>query len=106
MDFRYNAEDAVGDIVAGITVGLTVIPQALAYSGIAGLPPAVSILQFFKKISFFIKLFAVWPLLLVYRLFGLHFPWKLQGCSCKCTSFAQSCTFLLNVKYFRWVPLQ
>ncbi|XP_075147840.1 epidermal stripes and patches isoform X1 [Haematobia irritans] len=37
---RYNSEDAVGDLVAGITVGLTVIPQALAYSGIAGLPAA------------------------------------------------------------------
>lgn len=36
----YNSTDAVGDLVAGITVGLTVIPQALAYSGIAGLPAA------------------------------------------------------------------
>lgn len=40
----YSAEDAVGDLVAGITVGLTVIPQALAYAGIAGLAPAVSFL--------------------------------------------------------------
>lgn len=40
--YRYSSEDAVGDLVAGITVGLTVIPQALAYSGIAGLAPAVS----------------------------------------------------------------
>lgn len=39
---RYSGADAVGDLVAGITVGLTVIPQALAYSGIAGLPAAVS----------------------------------------------------------------
>ncbi|XP_053688571.1 sodium-independent sulfate anion transporter [Sabethes cyaneus] len=37
---NYNSTDAVGDLVAGITVGLTVIPQALAYSGIAGLPAA------------------------------------------------------------------
>ncbi|XP_039452720.1 sodium-independent sulfate anion transporter [Culex pipiens pallens] len=37
---NYNSSDAVGDLVAGITVGLTVIPQALAYSGIAGLPAA------------------------------------------------------------------
>lgn len=36
----YNTEDAVGDLVAGFTVGLTVIPQALAYAGIAHLPPA------------------------------------------------------------------
>ncbi|XP_058443161.1 sodium-independent sulfate anion transporter-like isoform X1 [Malaya genurostris] len=37
---QYNADDAVGDLVAGFTVGLTVIPQALAYSSIAGLPAA------------------------------------------------------------------
>lgn len=36
---HYNAEKAVGDLIAGITVGLTVIPQSLAYSNIAGLPP-------------------------------------------------------------------
>lgn len=41
---KYNSEDALGDLVAGITVGLTVIPQALAYSGIAGLPAAVCII--------------------------------------------------------------
>ncbi|XP_012255327.1 sodium-independent sulfate anion transporter isoform X2 [Athalia rosae] len=34
----YNSEDAIGDLVAGITVGLTVIPQSLAYSNVAGLP--------------------------------------------------------------------
>ncbi|XP_065089640.1 sodium-independent sulfate anion transporter-like isoform X4 [Ochlerotatus camptorhynchus] len=37
---KYNMDDAVGDLVAGFTVGLTVIPQALAYSSIAGLPAA------------------------------------------------------------------
>ncbi|XP_053698359.1 sodium-independent sulfate anion transporter-like [Sabethes cyaneus] len=37
---RYSADDAIGDFVAGLTVGLTVIPQALAYSSIAGLPAA------------------------------------------------------------------
>ncbi|XP_063230914.1 sodium-independent sulfate anion transporter-like isoform X2 [Bacillus rossius redtenbacheri] len=35
---RYNAQDAVGDLVAGLTVGLTVIPQSLAYANIANLP--------------------------------------------------------------------
>lgn len=35
---KYNSDCAVGDVVAGITVGLTVIPQALAYSNVAGLP--------------------------------------------------------------------
>ncbi|XP_053607664.1 sodium-independent sulfate anion transporter isoform X2 [Plodia interpunctella] len=36
---QYDSEKAIGDLIAGITVGLTVIPQSLAYSNIAGLPP-------------------------------------------------------------------
>lgn len=40
---KYSMEDAVGDLVAGITVGLTVVPQSLAYANIAGLPPQVNI---------------------------------------------------------------
>ncbi|XP_006619830.1 sodium-independent sulfate anion transporter-like isoform X1 [Apis dorsata] len=36
---RYNGHDALGDLVAGVTVGLTVIPQSLAYANVAGLPP-------------------------------------------------------------------
>ncbi|XP_031777541.1 sodium-independent sulfate anion transporter isoform X2 [Nasonia vitripennis] len=36
---RYSSQDALGDLVAGVTVGLTVIPQSLAYSNVAGLPP-------------------------------------------------------------------
>lgn len=43
---NYSKDDAVGDLVAGITVGLTVIPQALAYSGVAGLPATVSFFLF------------------------------------------------------------
>lgn len=35
---KYNRKDAVGDLIAGFTVGLTVIPQGLAYSGVVGLP--------------------------------------------------------------------
>ncbi|XP_066582093.1 sodium-independent sulfate anion transporter [Prorops nasuta] len=35
---RYNGHDALGDLVAGITVGLTIIPQSLAYANVAGLP--------------------------------------------------------------------
>ena len=42
---KYNADDAVGDLVAGITVGLTVIPQGLAYANLAGLPPQVCIIS-------------------------------------------------------------
>lgn len=38
---KYSGTDAIGDLIAGITVGLTVIPQGLAYSGVAGLPTQV-----------------------------------------------------------------
>jgi len=34
-------EHGVPDLVAGITVGLTVIPQAIAFANVAGLPPQV-----------------------------------------------------------------
>ncbi|KAL6261738.1 hypothetical protein P5V15_006829 [Pogonomyrmex californicus] len=35
---NYRKEYIVSDLVAGITVGLTVIPQAIAYANVAGLP--------------------------------------------------------------------
>lgn len=38
---EYNLNFAVADLVAGITVGLTVIPQGIAYSNVAGLPPQI-----------------------------------------------------------------
>ncbi|XP_063235375.1 sodium-independent sulfate anion transporter-like isoform X2 [Bacillus rossius redtenbacheri] len=36
---RYSLEDAVSDLVAGVTVGLTLMPQAIAYAALAGLGP-------------------------------------------------------------------
>ncbi|KAK7576361.1 hypothetical protein V9T40_012647 [Parthenolecanium corni] len=35
----YNTDSAVSDLIAGITVGLTVMPQSLAYATLAGLEP-------------------------------------------------------------------
>ena len=36
---QYNADSGVSDMIAGVTVGLTVIPQGIAYAVVAGLPP-------------------------------------------------------------------
>ncbi|CAB3238020.1 unnamed protein product [Arctia plantaginis] len=36
---KYSLSNGLSDVIAGITVGLTVIPQAIAYAGVAGLPP-------------------------------------------------------------------
>lgn len=37
----YTGSDAISDVVAGITVGLTLMPQAIAYAALAGLGPQV-----------------------------------------------------------------
>jgi len=34
-------EDLVADLIAGLTIAITVIPQGLAYATVAGLPPEV-----------------------------------------------------------------
>ena len=77
---KYNSKDAVGDFVAGLTVGLTVIPQALAYSSIAGLPPQVC--RVIEKFSFSVRnpekkkfFFPVWTLQFVFGCFDLHYFW-------------------------------
>lgn len=36
---RYNLQWLIGDCIAGLTVGLVVIPQAMAYALLAGLTP-------------------------------------------------------------------
>ena len=39
---QYNLRWLLSDVIAGLTVGLMVVPQALAYANIANLPPSVS----------------------------------------------------------------
>lgn len=34
----YDKEDLISDFIAGITLGLTIIPQSIAYAALAGLP--------------------------------------------------------------------
>lgn len=39
---EYTVHKMVSDIIAGLTVGLTILPQGLAYATVAGLPPIVN----------------------------------------------------------------
>lgn len=45
----YSVEYAIADLLAGLTVGLTVIPQAIAYANVAGLPPQVGLYSSFMS---------------------------------------------------------
>ncbi|CAG0918802.1 unnamed protein product [Notodromas monacha] len=47
---KYTAEDFVGDLIAGLTVGFTLVPQVIAFSELANLPAEVS--QFFIYLFF------------------------------------------------------
>ena len=38
---EYNSRKLLSDMIAGFTVGLTVMPQALAYATLGGLEPQV-----------------------------------------------------------------
>lgn len=51
----YNSKKALADLIAGVTVGLTVIPQALAYATLAGLEPQVKETETVKKETEIIK---------------------------------------------------
>jgi sodium-independent sulfate anion transporter 11 len=38
---KYSKLDFVGDLIAGLTVGFTIIPQSIAFSELANLPAQV-----------------------------------------------------------------
>ncbi len=46
---KYDLEKGVADLIAGITVGLTVIPQGIAYALVAKLPPQVYTVECFPR---------------------------------------------------------
>jgi len=54
---RYQRQDLRGDLIAGLTVGAMIIPQAMAYALLAGLPPQAG-------------LYASMVPLVVYAIFG------------------------------------
>lgn len=39
---RYSRMEALSDLIAGVTLGLTIIPQSVAYAALAGLTAQVS----------------------------------------------------------------
>lgn len=47
----YDLSVGVGDLIAGITVALTLIPQSIAYASLAGFEPQVKISQCDKQES-------------------------------------------------------
>jgi len=47
---RYSKEKLIGDFIAGVTVGLMVIPQSMAYANLAGLPPAYGLYSSFMGV--------------------------------------------------------
>ncbi len=69
-------EDLVADLIAGLTIAITVIPQGLAYATVAGLPPEV------KFHSHNLKKLNVYR---VYFLFSMVFMLRIWAASC--TSF-------------------
>ena len=81
-----------GDIIAGIAVGLTVVPQSLAYAKIAELPPQVcvtlALTQVYVTLAVFqislrtllLLLFAALSHLLPLQVAFFHDYLKLAGC--------------------------
>lgn len=50
---EYNREKAVADLIAGITLGMTIIPQSIAYAALAGLSSEYGLYSAFIGMSFF-----------------------------------------------------
>lgn len=84
----YNRADFVGDLMAGITVGLTVIPQGLAYASIAGVdlqvkhdhnsvisPSFIFCYLLPGNNNRFQTLILVRLIRMFYGMFHLHVPW-------------------------------
>lgn len=90
---NYNSEKFFNDAIAGITVGLTVMPQGLAYATLAGLEPQVNnyflnknlqLIYFFNFVTFKITkymcvCFIVWSLFCIYGSYGIYSIWFMQG---------------------------
>lgn len=61
---EYNPRTGVGDLIAGVTVALTLIPQSIAYASLAGFEPQVGgsikiVVVIFRVVICFTALFNV-----------------------------------------------
>lgn len=79
----YSTQSALLDFIAGLTVGLTVLPQALAYSTLAGLEPQVSAFKWFNFNYFLIRTqtqnpLSVWPLFGIHGLLRVRHIWRMS----------------------------
>ena len=69
-------EDLVADLIAGLTIAITVIPQGLAYATVAGLPPEVNFPINYKKFNIYHFFFGlVRSLCFVYGLLPVRHFW-------------------------------
>lgn len=79
----YTGQDAVSDLIAGVTVGLTVLPQGLAYATLAGLEPQVSTCASFSTISVvnWLTIFSSFSMACIRRLWAVLFmlSWAAAG---------------------------
>ncbi len=51
--YRYNLVWFWGDVIAGLTVGAVVIPQSMAYAGLAKLPPQFGLYSSFVGVMIY-----------------------------------------------------
>lgn len=79
---NYKIGNLYLDFIAGVTVGLTAIPQGIAYAVVAGLEPQVRYLLNYKYIHIirFIIMFSilVWALFRASRQLRVLCGWKLS----------------------------
>ena len=68
---KYSMKTLVSDVIAGLTVGMMVVPQSLAYANIAQVPPQVqSALRFWKQ---FFNIFSAVVLTIIFNDFFYYF---------------------------------
>lgn len=79
----YSTDKGISDLIAGVTVGLTVMPQSLAYATLAGLEPQVAIFQSLLPLFMWEENVGIWNVAELNGLFG-------EGCNPQKSSFEKT----------------